>query len=113
MILEEGMFHVVDGLYFQKLKDGAVRVLKTAGGQEDSPVIFDQTLEASQWASVIATMSYLGEEDGGFYHAMHYHTGEKIPDAYTYRLKGIECGSKPEEPAPQDELQQGPIPSLD
>lgn len=51
------MFHSNAGLYFEKLPDGAVRILKRSGNEPDSPVIFDHVLDAGQWASVVAAMS--------------------------------------------------------
>lgn len=73
------MFHLINGLYFQQLPDGAVRILKKDGGREDSPVIFDLTVDASQWSSVIASMSHYGEENGGFYRALSFHSGHLSP----------------------------------
>lgn len=51
------MFHINQGLYFEKLPEGAVRILKRSGNSDDSPVIFDHVLDAGQWASVVAAMS--------------------------------------------------------
>lgn len=51
------MFHSSNGLYFEKLADGAVRILKKADNNDSSPVIFDHVLDAGQWASVVAAMS--------------------------------------------------------
>ncbi|MCI0391667.1 MAG: hypothetical protein MOB07_23225 [Acidobacteria bacterium] len=73
------MFHVSEGLYFERHNTGAVRIIKRDGGQEDSPVVFDLTLDSSTWGSVIASMSFYGEAHGGFYRAMNFHTGESIP----------------------------------
>lgn len=73
------MFHSSEGLYFEKLPDGGVRILKRSGSREDSPVIFDHVLDANQWASAIATMSHYGEENGGFYRALNFHRGDPLP----------------------------------
>lgn len=73
------MFHVSDGLYFEDKPDGSVRIIKRETGHADAPVIFDITLGPSSWASVIASMSYYGEEDGGFYRAIEFHSGESLP----------------------------------
>jgi hypothetical protein len=89
------MFHLTDWLYFGRLADGAVRILKKESGAEDAPTILDVTIDANQWASVIASMSYLGEENGGFYHALHFHRGDAIPDAYKWRFTGAQCGYDP------------------
>jgi hypothetical protein len=44
-------------------------------------------MDASEWGSVIASMSYYGEEDGGFYRAMNFHRADPVPPsvALTYR----------------------------
>ena len=65
------MFHAKDGLYFERLPDNQVRIIKT--DQE-----MDITLDANLWASVIASMSYYGEEDYGFYRALNFHRGDPI-----------------------------------
>lgn len=51
------MFHSSESLYFEKLPEGGVRILKRSGNEQDSPVIFDHVLDAGQWASVVAAMS--------------------------------------------------------
>ena len=51
------MLQLPNGLYFEKLADGAVRILKKADSNDSSPVIFDHVLDAGQWASVVAAMS--------------------------------------------------------
>ena len=51
------MFHIGNGLYFDRLPDGGVRILKKADENETSQVIFDHVLDAGQWASVVAAMS--------------------------------------------------------
>lgn len=74
------MFHLTDGLYFERLPAGSVRILKTKGGREGDPVIFDMTVDASQWVSVIASMSHYGEENFGFYRALQFHRGDPLPE---------------------------------
>ncbi len=81
------MFHVTDGLFFERLPDGQVRIMKTiekevGSAKGGSPVVtLDMTLDANTWASVIASMSYYGEEDYGFYRAMNFHRGDEIPES--------------------------------
>jgi hypothetical protein len=72
------MFHVKDGLYFEQLPDNQVRIIKRDDGKDDSPIVFEQTLDANHWASVIASMSYYGEEDYGWYRALNFHRGDPI-----------------------------------
>ncbi len=74
------MFHLTNGLYFERLDDGSVRIVKTdgpAGPDDDGSVIeFDITTDASGWASVVATVSAHGEEDGGWQRALDFHGAE-------------------------------------
>jgi len=72
------MFHLTDGLFFERLLEGKVRILKRASGSADAPVVFDLTVDSNSWASIIASMSYYGEEDNGFYRAMNFHTGKPL-----------------------------------
>lgn len=67
-------FHLADGLYFKQLPNGGVRITK----EEKDSIEFAVDIDASGWGSVIASMSYYGEEDYGFYRAMNFHTGEPI-----------------------------------
>jgi hypothetical protein len=71
------MFHAKDNWYFEKFPDNSVRIAKRIGRPE-SPTTFEIILTAEEWASVIATMSYYGEEDYGFYRALNFHRGDPI-----------------------------------
>ena len=51
------MFHINEGLYFERLPDGGVRIIKRNGNDAESPVIFDHVLDAGEWGSVVASMS--------------------------------------------------------
>jgi hypothetical protein len=79
------MFHAREGLNFERLPDGSVRVFcviekEVGNAKGGSPIIlYDITLDANVWASVIASMSYYGEEDYGFYRAMNFHRGDEVP----------------------------------
>lgn len=48
------MFHVSEGLYFGRLEDGSVQIVKEG--------IMDVTLDAEGWCSVIAMVSGEGAE---------------------------------------------------
>lgn len=72
------MFHLNDGLFFERLPEGKVRIVQKEGGPEGGTVFFDLTVDANAWASVIASMSYYGEEHFGFYRALEFHTGEAL-----------------------------------
>jgi hypothetical protein len=45
-------------LYFEKLSDGGVRILKRSGADEDAPVIFDHVLDKFQWDIVVAGLEH-------------------------------------------------------
>jgi hypothetical protein len=64
------MFDSGSGLYFEKLPDGGVRILKKSESQEDSPVIFDHVLDKFQWDIVVA----------GLDHGFAVQTGSQPPD---------------------------------
>jgi hypothetical protein len=70
--------HLADGLYFEQLHNGGVRITKYESGHEGSTVLFQQDIDSDGWASVIATMSYYGEIDSGFYRALNFHTGAPL-----------------------------------
>lgn len=76
------MFHLRDGLFFDSLPDGQVRIRKSveveAGSAHggSSQLVFDVTLSANEWASVIASM----REDYGFYRALNFHRGDPIDE---------------------------------
>ena len=61
------MFHLSNGLYLERLADGAVRILKKADDNESSQVIFDHVLDAGQWSNVVAAMSGTLAEGAQFY----------------------------------------------
>jgi len=72
------MFHLQDGLYFDRLEDGKVRILKK--NADTDAVEMDMVVDAAGWCSVIASMSYYGEEDCGFYRAEEFHQKKPVPD---------------------------------
>lgn len=80
------MFHLRDGLYFERLPDHQVRILKRESGHDDAPAVFDITVDKDSWCSVIATMSYYGEEDSGFYRAGKFHYGAPYHDNKSWSM---------------------------
>jgi hypothetical protein len=48
------MFHLIEGLFFERLADGNVRILKTNGKLETDPVTFDMVIDSHQWDGVVA-----------------------------------------------------------
>lgn len=82
------MFHYNGGLFFGRRADGSVRVLKInetgapfrgtepwpqADGPRREDARLDVTITADGWASIVASVSKLGEADGRFYKAQHFH----------------------------------------
>lgn len=70
------MFHAQNGLFFERLPGGDVRILKTRDQKwpVDDPItgniVIDETLTQSSFASVVACMSASGESNGGWYIVM-------------------------------------------
>jgi len=52
------MFHLLEGLFFERLEDGSVRILKTNGVLETDPVIFDMVIDERQWDGVLAALQH-------------------------------------------------------
>jgi hypothetical protein len=52
------MFHLIEGLFFERLADGNVRILKTNGVLETDPVTFDMVIDAAQWDSVVVGLKH-------------------------------------------------------
>lgn len=77
--------HVHSGLYFERLSDGSVRIMKT----KNSEVIMDLAIDADMWCSIIACMSYYGEEDYGWYRAKNFHQGIALTDETPLKTKPI------------------------
>jgi len=77
------MFHLSDNLFFGRLPDGKVRILKFAVPPADWPkadgvfpdAAFDQTIDDGGWGSIVASVSAKGEADGRWYKAMDFHHG--------------------------------------
>lgn len=77
------MFHLSDNLFFGRLPDGKVRVVKFAAPPKDWPqadgvfpdAVLDQEIDDGGWGSVVASMSAKGEGDGRWYKAMDFHHG--------------------------------------
>ena len=70
------MFHENHGLFFGRLANGDVRIVKTYDCRDIRPdnVVLDHVIPASVWASVIATCSKQGEyPNGGHDRALTFH----------------------------------------
>jgi hypothetical protein len=70
------MFHLRDGLYFERLEDGGVRIVKTATGQfGDAKNVFEIEVSAGEWASVVAAVSPKGETSETYHSALNFQNG--------------------------------------
>ncbi len=85
MQMNQPLFHVKDGLYFQRVFPHHVIVIKTTGkppenyrgpayGEEDSSTIIKVEMTECEWASVIASMSATGETSAKYLEALKFHT---------------------------------------
>lgn len=82
------MFHWQNELFFGRRVDGSVRILKLPAvpsweqwpkaDDEYPEALFDQTIDADSWASIVASVSAGGELFNRFYaaHDFHASTGE-------------------------------------
>jgi len=80
------MFHYKDNLFFGRRANGAVRVLRLPATPVEPPRVddpapearFDFTIDPAGWASIVASVSARGEENGRFYMAQDFHAGEPV-----------------------------------
>lgn len=77
------MFHYKDGLFFDRLPNGSVNIVQTKNGEEpicnarESNIVYAEIVDANGWASVVASVSALGEGDGRYYEALDFHMSKK------------------------------------
>lgn len=63
------MYHAKDGLYFDRLEDGSVKVVVSVL----NGIQFETILEPNTWASVVASVCVKGEDSNTFYAAELFH----------------------------------------
>lgn len=82
------MYHANNGLYFKRQDDGSVVVehwlhgAANAGRADQATVdVLDRhwTMTASEWASVVASVSDYGETGESHTQALYFHRGGKAP----------------------------------
>lgn len=88
------MFHAKEGLYFEQQPDGSVKAIVRESAHADAPVLREFILDDGTWCSIIATMSYYGEEDYGYYRAQQFHSGSPIPNDSPLKEKPIKWQPK-------------------
>lgn len=64
-------FHWQDSIFFERTEDGSVRVTRGGDFNTDGDEIF--AIERNSWASIVASVSAGGEQDGRFYEALRFH----------------------------------------
>lgn len=68
-------YHAKDNWYFERQNDGNVHIYqKSADGQN----LASLNVDANMWASIVASVSIAGEDDGGFYRALEFHNDIKF-----------------------------------
>lgn len=71
-------FHYKDGLYFKRNADRSVTITKAKTPMVDGKEIaFETTIDEFGWASIIASVSELGEDNLRFYKALEWHNNLK------------------------------------
>jgi hypothetical protein len=87
-------FHYKDGLYFIRNKDNSVSIVKINDGDESQPT-FTTTIDEHGWASIISSVSAMGEDYGRYYDALKWHNGidyQRICDYYGITLHKVVRG---------------------
>lgn len=72
----EGQFHESASWYFRRLADGSVEIQPGATElvhSEDHGQRVVHVIDKNAWASIVASVSAGGEEDGRFYQAQAFH----------------------------------------
>jgi hypothetical protein len=73
-------FHAHDGWYFRREADGRVRISIMDGPQADAQPIRGLVLDASSWASIVASVSGRGENGERHRAALAFHAAEPQPE---------------------------------
>lgn len=67
------MFHLENGWYFSREKDGNVKITKREDAEADAKLITTITMTADDWASVVASVCLDGETRDAHSAALHFH----------------------------------------
>ena len=75
------MFHAKEGLFFERIVKGSVRVIKTYDGRAPRAdnVVVDLDIAENEWASIVASVSKLGEDHDRWMQARRFHGLEEAP----------------------------------
>jgi hypothetical protein len=70
------MFHAKNNWYFERQPSGLVRIVKREGEKAANPILVAVTLTPEMWASIVASVSEMGETGQTFRAALMFHNGE-------------------------------------
>jgi hypothetical protein len=75
----ERRFHAFSGLFFERLTDGNVRILKTDGKapEDGGKILADWEIDNGTWGSIVLTMSKFNERPNDWQAWMDHHQGRK------------------------------------
>lgn len=67
-----------NGIFCEQQADGGVKLIVRESDSPESRILKETLVDQHGWASVIANMSFYGEEDYGYYRALNFHSGTPI-----------------------------------
>ncbi|MEQ1891067.1 MAG: hypothetical protein ABL998_00875 [Planctomycetota bacterium] len=70
-------YHSHSNWHWERLPDGGVRIVKIGSTLKDV-TLDEHIVTAETWASIVASVSKGGEENGRFYDALAFH-GKDVP----------------------------------
>ena len=68
-------FHCKGNLYFKRLGNGVVRMIKLANSMPSAPVVTCVSIDPDSWASIVAFVSAFGETHETFNNVLAFHQG--------------------------------------
>lgn len=66
-------FHWRDGLTFERMPDGAVKIIKRERSGDVEIPTFEVVIDPDSWASIVASVSMGGEVNGRFHESRRFH----------------------------------------
>jgi hypothetical protein len=71
-------FHAKDGWYFRRSANGDVEIFVTETPHHESPIARSVVIDASSWASIVASVCARGEDGATFREALLFHGSEPV-----------------------------------
>lgn len=66
-------FHWRRGMYFRRQQDGTVEVIQTVNEGKTDEIEWSREIPPSEWASIVAAVSYQGETGDTYRTALGFH----------------------------------------